>query len=140
MPTRSSRAQWSGDLKAGRGTMTVGSGAWEGPYSFRSRFEEGEGTNPEELLAAAHAGCFSMALSNILAQAGHPPESVRTRADVHLELGEGGPSIPRIDLHLEADVPGIDEDEFLEHAEAAKKGCPVSKLFRADISLDARLV
>jgi len=140
MPTRSSRAQWSGDLKAGRGTMTVGSGAWEGPYSFRSRFEEGEGTNPEELLAAAHAGCFSMALSNILAEAGHPPESVRTRADVHLELGEGGPSIPRIDLHLEADVPGIDEDEFLEHAEAAKKGCPVSKLFRADISLDARLV
>ncbi len=140
MPTRSSRAQWSGDLKAGRGTMTVGSGAWEGPYSFRSRFEEGEGTNPEELLAAAHAGCFSMALSNILAQAGHPPESVRTRADVHLEPGEGGPSIPRIDLHLEADVPGIDEDEFFEHAEAAKKGCPVSKLFRADISLDAKLV
>jgi osmotically inducible protein OsmC len=140
MPTRSSRAQWSGDLKGGRGTMTVGSGAWEGPYSFRSRFEEGEGTNPEELLAAAHAGCFSMALSNILAQAGHPPESVRTRADVHLEMGEDGPSIPKVDLHLEAEVPGIDEDEFLEHAEAAKKGCPVSKLFRAEISLDAKLV
>jgi osmotically inducible protein OsmC len=118
----------------------VGSGAWEGPYSFRSRFEEGEGTNPEELLAAAHAGCFSMALSNILAQAGHPPESVRTRADVHLEMGEDGPSIPKVDLHLEAEVPGIDEDEFLEHAEAAKKGCPVSKLFRAEISLDAKLV
>jgi len=140
MPTRSSRAQWSGDLKGGRGTMTVGNGAWEGPYSFRSRFEEGEGTNPEELLAAAHAGCYSMALSNILAQAGHPPEAVRTRADVHLELGEAGAHIPRVDLHLEAEVPGIGEDEFLEHAEAAKKGCPVSKLFNADISLDAKLV
>jgi lipoyl-dependent peroxiredoxin len=139
MPTRSSRAQWSGDLKGGHGTMTVGNDAWEGPYSFRSRFEEGEGTNPEELLAAAHAGCFSMALSNILAQAGHPPEAVRTRADVHLEVGEGGAHIPRVDLHLEAEVPGISEDEFLEHAEAAKKGCPVSKLFNADINLDAKL-
>lgn len=140
MPTRSSRAQWSGDLKGGRGTMTVGRGAWEGSYSFRSRFEDGEGTNPEELLAAAHAGCFSMALSNILAQAGHAPESVRTRADVHLEMGENGPWIPRVDLHLEAKVPGIDESELREHAEAAKKGCPVSKLFRAEISLDAKLV
>jgi len=139
MPTRTSRAEWKGDLKGGRGTMSLGGGAWEGAYSFRSRFEDGEGTNPEELLAAAHAGCFSMALSNILAGAGHPPDSVRTRADVHLEVGEDGPSIPRVDLHVEADVPGIDEDAFLEHAEAARTGCPVSGLFRADITLDAKL-
>jgi len=119
--------------------MSLGGGAWSGAYSFRSRFQDGEGTNPEELLAAAHAGCFSMALSNLLAEAGHPPDSVRTRADVHLEVGEDGPSIPRVDLHVEADVPGLGEDAFLEHAEAAKKGCPVSKLFRADITLDARL-
>ncbi len=139
MPTRSSRAEWKGDLKGGHGRMTIGRGAWEGDYSFRSRFQEGEGTNPEELLAAAHAGCFSMALSNLLGQAGHPPDSVRTRADVHLETGESGPSISRVDLHVEASVPGIGEDEFLEHAEAAKKGCPVSRLFNAEITLEATL-
>ena len=139
MPTRSSSAQWDGDLKAGRGRMTIGDGVWEGAYSAASRFEEGTGTNPEELLGAAHAGCFSMALANLLAGAGHPPDSVRTRADVRLEVGEEGPSITRIDLHTEADVPGIDEDAFLEQAEAAKNGCPVSKLFDTEIRVHARL-
>lgn len=139
MPTRSSSAKWDGDLKAGRGRMTIGDGVWEGAYSAASRFEEGTGTNPEELLGAAHAGCFSMALANLLAGAGHAPDSVRTRADVRLEVGEDGPSITRIDLHTEADVPGIDEDAFLEQAEAAKNGCPVSKLFDTEIRVHARL-
>lgn len=140
MPVRKSSAKWNGDLKAGSGTMKFGGGAWEGQYSFGSRFEEGAGTNPEELIAAAHAGCFSMALSNILAGAGHAPKSVSTAASVHLEMGEGGPSISRIDLVTEAEVPGIDEEEFLKHAEAAKSGCPVSKvLAAAEITLKARL-
>jgi len=140
MPVRKSSAQWNGDLKAGNGTMKLGGGAWEGQYSFGSRFEEGSGTNPEELIAAAHAGCFSMALSNILAGAGHAPKSVSTTAAVNLEMGDDGPSISRIELTCEAEVPGIDEAEFLEHAEAAKSGCPVSKvLAAADISLNATL-
>jgi len=140
MAVRKSNARWQGDLKTGKGRMALGSGAWEGQYSFGSRFEEGTGSNPEELIAAAHAGCFSMALSNILAEAGHTPESVETRAKVHLEFGEDGPHIPRIQLVCEASVPGIGEDEFQQHAEAAKKGCPVSKLLAgADISLEAAL-
>jgi lipoyl-dependent peroxiredoxin len=140
MPVRKSSAQWKGDLKSGNGTMRLGGGAWEGQYSFGSRFEQGSGTNPEELIAAAHAGCFSMALSNILAGAGHQPESVSTTAAVHLEMTDGGPSIARIELNCEAKVPGIDEAEFLKHAEAAKSGCPVSKvLAAADISLNAIL-
>ncbi len=140
MPVRKSSAIWNGDLKAGNGTMKLGGGAWEGQYSFGSRFEEGSGTNPEELIAAAHAGCFSMALSNILAGAGHTPKSVSTTASVHLEMGDGGPSITRIELNCEAEVPGIDESEFHKHAEAAKSGCPVSKvLAAAEISLKAML-
>lgn len=140
MPVRKSSAQWKGDLKSGNGTMKLGGGAWEGSYSFGSRFEDGTGTNPEELIAAAHAGCFSMALSNMLASAGHEPTSVSTTAAVHLEMGEGGPSIARIELTCDAEVPGIDEAEFNKHAEAAKSGCPVSKvLAAADIKLNATL-
>lgn len=140
MSVRKSNAQWQGDLKSGKGRMALGSGAWEGQYSFSSRFEEGIGSNPEELIAAAHAGCFSMALSNILAEAGHTPDSVSTEAKVHLEMGDDGPSIPRIELVCEATVPGISDDEFQQHADAAKKGCPVSKVLAgAEISLNATL-
>lgn len=141
MATRTSSARWQGTLKDGSGTMALGSGAYEGSYSFVSRFESGEGTNPEELIAAAHAGCFSMALSNMLSQAGHPPTAVDTRASVHLEKVDGGFGITRIDLVTTGDVPGIDEAEFRKHAEAAKIGCPVSKALSAvEITLDATLV
>ncbi|RFF29148.1 OsmC family protein [Wenzhouxiangella sediminis] len=140
MTVRKANARWQGDLKSGKGHMAFGSGAWEGQYSFSSRFESGTGSNPEELIAAAHAGCFSMALSNILAEAGHTPDSVETEAKVHLEMGDDGPSIPRIELVTEAVVPGIGQDEFHQHAEAAKKGCPVSKVLAgAEISLSATL-
>jgi lipoyl-dependent peroxiredoxin len=140
MPTRNASARWNGDLKSGQGRVALGSGAWEGEYSFKTRFEDAPGTNPEELIAAAHAGCFSMALANMLAQAGHPAESVRTQARVHLEMGKDGPSITRIDLVCEATVPGIAPDEFTRHAEAAKTGCPVSKVLKAaEITLDAKL-
>jgi osmotically inducible protein OsmC len=140
MSVRKANARWQGDLKSGTGHMAFGSGAWEGQYSFSSRFEEGNGSNPEELIAAAHAGCFSMALSNILAEAGHTPDSVATEAKVHLEMGDDGPSIPRIELVCEAVVPGIGEDEFHKHADAAKQGCPVSKVLAgAEISLNATL-
>ncbi|BBM72657.1 osmotically inducible protein OsmC [Rhodothermus marinus] len=117
-------------------------GSFEGPYSFASRFEEGEGTNPEELIAAAHAGCFSMALANRLAQAGYTPERVQTEARVHLEMTNDGPRISKIELHTEVKAPGLDEQTFLEHAEAAKQGCPVSKALAAVpvIELHARLV
>jgi osmotically inducible protein OsmC len=142
MPTRTSSARWQGNLKDGSGSMALGSGAYEGPYTFVSRFESGEGgTNPEELIAAAHAGCFSMAFSNILAQAGFTPNSVETSAAVHLERVEGGFGITRIDLTTRADVPGIDAAEFEKHAAAAKAGCPVSKALAAvEITLDAALV
>jgi osmotically inducible protein OsmC len=140
MPTRTSSARWQGNLKEGSGRMALGSGAYEGEYSFVSRFEDGPGTNPEELIAAAHAGCFSMALSNVLSQAGHVPTSVSTKATVHLERGDSGFAITRIDLSTVGDVPGIDEAEFVKHAENAKATCPVSKALAAvDITLDARL-
>ena len=140
MPTRNAEAVWEGDLKSGRGTVKLGSGAYQGAYSYQSRFESGTGTNPEELIAAAHAGCFSMALSHALAQAGHPPKRVRTTAKVHLEKAADGFAIPRIDLVTEADVPGLDEAAFKQQAEQAKKGCPVSKVLAgAEITLDARL-
>ncbi len=140
MPVRKSQASWSGDLKTGKGRMALGSGAWEGPFSFRTRFEDEQGSNPEELIGAAHAGCFSMALSNMLAEAGHPPESVETQARVHLEVGDDGPHIPLIELKVVGKVPGMSKDDFLKHAEAAKGGCPVSKLLKAArIELDASL-
>ena len=141
MPTRNAEAVWEGDLKSGKGTMSLGSGAYKGAYSFQSRFESGVGTNPEELIAAAHAGCFSMALSHALAQAGHPPKRVRTTAKVHLEKTADGFGIPRIDLETEANVPGISDDVFRQQAETAKQNCPISKLLKAaQITLNARLV
>src|SRR5262245_39616664 len=141
MPTRSAEGTWEGDLKAGKGRVKLGSGAFEGPYSFVSRFEDGKGTNPEELIAAAHAGCFSMALSNELSKAGFVPKRVHTVAKVELEKGESGFHIPRINLITECDVPNIDEATFKQQAEGAKKNCPISKLLAAaEITLNAKLV
>jgi osmotically inducible protein OsmC len=123
--------------------MRLPSGAYEGPYTFASRFEEGQGSNPEELIAAAHAGCFSMAFSNGLAQAGFTPTSVRTTARVHLErLEAGGFGITRIDLDTEGVVPGIDDAKFQELAETAKQTCPVSRALGAveDVRVNAKLV
>ena len=141
MPVRTADAQWEGTLQDGKGTMRFGSGAFEGQYSFASRFEAGTGTNPEELIGAAHAGCFSMALSGGLSRAGHPPNRVHTTAKVHLEKGDAGFRISTIELETEADVPGIDESAFQEAAAAAKAGCPVSQALAAvDIKLNARLL
>jgi osmotically inducible protein OsmC len=141
MATRNGSAEWRGDLRGGGGDLTVGDGVFKGQYSFASRFEEGEGTNPEELIAAAHAACFSMALSNILAEHGHAPESVRTVAKVHLRPTDAGPTIQRIDLETEGHVPGIDQDHFAHHAEEAKAGCPVSRALAGveEINLSATL-
>lgn len=140
MPTRNASAKWEGDLKSGKGSMKFGSGAYDGQYSFSSRFESGTGTNPEELIAAAHAGCFTMAFSNGLSQAGHVPTKVETTAKVHLEKTDAGFGIPRIDLVTVGVVPGLDDAKFQELAEVAKKNCPVSKLLAAaEITLDARL-
>jgi osmotically inducible protein OsmC len=142
MPTRTANARWNGSLQEGTGTMRMASGSYEGPYSFQSRFEEGDGTNPEELIAAAHAGCFSMALSGELGRSGHEVESVETEARVHLEKVEGGFAIKRIEMLTRASVPGIDDDEFQKHAQAAKEGCPVSQALAAveSIEVDAELV
>ena len=142
MATRNGSAEWQGDLRGGKGELTVGDGVFTGAYSFASRFEEGEGTNPEELIAAAHAACFSMALANVMAEHGHPAESVRTTAKVHLRQSEAGPTIQQIELQTEGRVPGIDQDHFSEHAEEAKRGCPVSRALAAvdEITLDAKLV
>jgi osmotically inducible protein OsmC len=121
--------------------MRLGSGAFEGPYSFASRFEDGTGTNPEELIGAAHAGCFSMALSAGLSRAGHPPTRVHTNARVHIERGDAGFSITRIELQTEAEVPGLDDEAFQREAQDAKSGCPVSKaLTGTEITLEAKLV
>lgn len=140
MPDRTADAQWEGALQGGKGTMRFGSGAFEGQYSFASRFEDGTGTNPEELIAAAHAGCFSMALSGALGRAGHPPDRVATRATVHLERLEAGFRITRINLDTEASVPGIDAAAFQEVAETAKRTCPVSVVLAgAEITLRATL-
>jgi len=141
MPARTAQAVWEGDLVSGKGRMKLGSGAFEGQYSFGSRFEEGTGTNPEELIGAAHAGCFSMALGHALAQAGFPARRLQTTAKVYLGKVESGFAITRIDLDTEAEVPGIEPPAFLEQAEGAKVNCPVSKaLAGVTIRLDARLV
>jgi osmotically inducible protein OsmC len=142
MPTRTADARWDGSLQEGSGTMRMASGAYEGPYSFQSRFEEGEGTNPEELIAAAHAGCFSMALSLVLGQAGHDLESVETTATVHIDQAGEGFAITRIELDTRARVPGASSEEFQQAAEAAKEGCPVSKALAGvdSIELKASLV
>jgi osmotically inducible protein OsmC len=138
--TRTSSARWQGDLKGGSGTLSLGSGAFSGEYTFVSRFEEGPGTNPEELLGAAHAACFSMSLSNILAQDGTPVDAVETDATVHLERVDGSPRITKVVLTTVGEVPGIDQATFTEKAEAAKAGCVVSQLFTgADIEVEATL-
>jgi len=140
MPVRTADAQWEGSLQDGKGIMRLASGAYEGQYSFSSRFEEGTGTNPEELIAAAHAGCFSMALSAALGRAGHTPNRVATTAKVHLDKGDAGFRITRIELNTEADVPGIDKAAFQEIAETAKQTCPVSvALAGPEITLNATL-
>ena len=142
MATRNGSAEWQGDLRGGKGELTVGDGVFTGAYSFSSRFEEGAGTNPEELIAAAHAACFSMALANVMAEHGHPAESVRTTAKVHLGQSDAGPTIQQIELQTEGRVPGIDQEHFAEHAEEAKRGCPVSRALAAvdEITVDAKLV
>lgn len=140
MPARTSHAQWEGNLREGHGTMKFD--AYEGPYSFASRFEEGKGTNPEELIAAAHAGCFSMAFSDMLSGAGHTPNKVQTSATVHITKDAGGFTITEINLKCTADVPGIDEVAFQDIAGQAKIGCPVSRALAAVpvITLEATLV
>ena len=141
MPTRRASARWEGTLQEGTGTMKLDSGAFEGRYSFSSRFEEGTGSNPEELLAAAHAGCFSMALSGGLGRAGFTPAYVTTKAAVSVEKQEAGFSITKSHLVCEAKVPGMSKEAFLEAAEAAKAGCPVSRaLAGVQITLEATLV
>jgi len=133
-------AEWKGDVPSGSGTFTAGD-TISGEFSFKSRFEDGPGANPEQLIAAAHASCFSMALSNILAQAGTPPESVHTDATVTLRFVDGAPTITNIALVTVGRVPGIDAAAFAEHAAAAKAGCPVSRALAGvpEISLEASL-
>lgn len=141
MPVRKASAVWNGTLKEGNGTMKMQSGAYEGKYSFGSRFQEDPGTNPEELIAAAHAGCFSMALSGALTKSGFTPERVETSAKAHLEKVGEGFKITRIQLTCQASVPGIDDAVFQDLAAGAKAGCPVSQaLAGVDISLDAELL
>ena len=140
MPVRAASAEWKGNLPKGSGTLETETGAVKGNYSFASRFEEGAGTNPEELIAVAHAGCFSMAFANGLAKAGHEPESIQTTAKVHLEKGAEGFGISRIDLECVGRVPGLDDDTFQKHAQEAKVGCPVSRALSATpIELKATL-
>ena len=140
MSVRTSSAEWKGTLKEGAGTMKVGTGgAYEGPYTWASRFDTGPGTNPEELIGAAHAGCYSMFLSALLTKAGFTPTRISTTATVHLT---DGPTISLIELHTDAEVPGLTEADLQTHAEAAKKACPVSKALAAvpEIKLVAKLV
>jgi lipoyl-dependent peroxiredoxin len=141
MPVRKADAVWEGDIRGGNGKVSLGSGAFEGRYSFGSRFEEAPGTNPEELIGAAHAGCFSMALSGGLGRGGHTPKRIATTARVHIEKVGEGFSITRIELDTEAEVPGIDDATFQDFAKKAKEGCPVSKaLAGTEITLNAKLV
>lgn len=139
MAVRTSEATWLGTLKEGSGTMKVGPGHYEGPFTYASRFESGKGTNPEELVGAAHAGCYSMFLSALLTNNGFKPVRIHTTATVHLGAG---PTINKIELNSEAEVPGIDATKFAEFADQAKAGCPVSKALAAvgEIVLNARLV
>ena len=140
MPAKGT-AEWKGDVPSGTGTFTAGD-TISGGYTFKSRFEDGPGSNPEQLIAAAHAACFSMALSNILAQAGHPPDSVQTEATVTLRPVDGAPTITKIDLVTVGRVPGLDDAAFVEHALTAKAGCPVSRALARvpEITLEASLV
>ena len=141
MPIRKAEAVWEGNLSKGKGLIKLGSGGYEGSYSFASRFEDGTGTNPEELIGAAHAGCFSMALSLMIDKTGHTAEHIHTVAKVSVQKVGDGFRITTIELDTEAKVPGMDEKSFLEQAEAAKKGCPVSQaLSGTEIKLKARLI
>jgi len=139
MAVRTSTAEWTGTLKEGAGTMRVGNGVYDGPYTYASRFEEGPGTNPEELIGAAHAGCYSMFLSALLTSAGFTPTRIATTATVHLT---DGPTISLIELDTEANVPGLTDADLQTHAEAAKQNCPVSKALAGgpEIKLNVKLV
>jgi len=142
MPTRKADAEWNGSLREGSGRVRLGSGAFDGPYSFRTRFEDAPGTNPEELIGAAHAACFSMALSAGLGRAGHNPTRIHTAATVTFDKVGEGFAITKIVLDCEATVPGIDDAAFQEQARAAKENCPISKALRGveNITLNAKLV
>jgi osmotically inducible protein OsmC len=141
MATRTSHAHWEGTLHKGNGTVELGSGLFKGPYTFASRFESADGTNPEELIGAAHAGCFSQYLALLLEKEGLDPEAIDTDAHVTVEQVDGQPTITSSKLTVKAKVPGLDREAFARHAEAAKKGCPVSKaLAGTEITLDAELV
>jgi osmotically inducible protein OsmC len=141
MATRNGSAQWRGDLQGGSGELEVGDGVFKGAYSFSSRFEEGEGTNPEELIAGAHAACFAMAFSDVLASNGHTPDQVDATAKVGLRNIDGAPTIASIQLEVDGKVPGIDDDEFQRLAEEAKRDCPVSRALASvpEITVNARL-
>jgi len=140
MPTRTSNAEWQGTLKEGRGHMRFGGGAYDGAFTWASRFSDGGGTNPEELIAAAHAGCFSMALSGDLTKAGFPPKDIRTEAVLHLDTVDGKPTIALIELIVGAEVPGIDDAAFQKIAAGTVEGCPVSRALKAvKITVDATL-
>lgn len=142
MPARKADAEWRGNLREGSGRLKLGSGAFEGNYSFASRFESGKGTNPEELLGAAHAGCFTMALTAGLGRAGFNPQRVHTTATVHIDKVGDAFEITKIELDCEAQVPNIDDNAFHAQAQAAKENCPLSKALKAvnTIELRARLV
>lgn len=138
MTTRTSSAEWKGSLKSGAGTMRLASGSYEGPFTYASRFESGKGTNPEELIGAAHAGCFSMFLAALLSNANHVPTRISSKATVHLTEG---PTISLIELETEAEIPGISDEEFQRIAIEAKQKCPVSKVLAgAEIRLNAKLL
>jgi osmotically inducible protein OsmC len=141
MATRNASAEWRGNLKEGDGTMALGSGAWEGPFTYKSRFEEGQGTNPEELIGAALAGCFTMQVSAALAEDGHVPDEVKTEAKVHIRLIDGNPTITQIDLETRARIPSLDDATFQEAARVAKEGCIISRALAGvgNINLDAQL-
>ncbi len=137
---RNASAVWKGDLKSGRGTISTDSGVLsDTQYSFKTRFEDGKGTNPEELIAAAHAGCFSMALSSELGKLGLTADAIRTTASVSLEKTDAGFTITAVHLDLKAKIPGADKETFEKAANNAKKGCPVSRVLNAEITLDATL-
>jgi osmotically inducible protein OsmC len=142
MTARNGSAEWHGDIQSGSGTITVGEHVFEGPFSYDSRFGEGNGTNPEQLIAAAHAGCFTMALSNVLSGAGHPPEELRTSARIQLRNIDGLPTLTRVDLDTEGRVPGIEDQEFQDRAQEAKAGCPVSRALAGipEVTLTAKLL
>ena len=141
MPVRSASARWEGTLQEGKGTMRLATGAFEGAYSFGTRMQEEKGTNPEELIGAAHAACYSMALSKGLADAGFTPEAIDTTATVHLDRVDGKQTVTRIDLVTTASAPGIDDTDFQKVAEATKEGCPISRLLApgVEITLSASL-